>query len=92
MHYRSVRNNNKRGGYSISLAEFSLKVISNTTIDGLRGDIGDNLWEAMSIFLVEGNIRTSGDTPLGENHIIIGGCFGVILDTYFRERGSDAWG
>ena len=73
------------------LAEFDLKYIPMTTIDVVRVSVGDNFWEALSIFQAEGNIRPSGDLPVGEMHIIFGGCLGFILDTDFRERGSGSW-
>ena len=48
--FRWVRNKNKVGGDSCSLVKCSLTGILNTTIDGFRGSVGDNVWEAISIF------------------------------------------
>ena len=81
LHFRWGRNKNKGGEDSNSLAECSLKGKSKTTIDGVRGSVGESLWEALSIFQVEGNIITSGDLLLGENHIFVGGVFLVLSCT-----------
>ena len=54
------------------LAEFDLKDIPMTTIDVVRVSVGDNFWEALSIFQAEGNIRPSGELPVGEMHILVG--------------------
>ena len=43
-------NNNKSGVDSNSLAEFPLKDILMTTIDVVRVSVGENFWEALSIF------------------------------------------
>ena len=63
-----------------------------TTISCFRFSVGDNFWEAQSIFQAEGKTRNNGEPTLGEMHIIVRVCFGLILDMDVQERGRSAWG
>ena len=86
-------NNNQLWWDSNILAKFDYKGVPVNIIDSVRSIFSGNHGGELYIYWSEVNVRSSGELPIRERHIIIGGRFVIVLDTETLERdGSGSWG